>query len=61
MQPPEAASASSAAAVRSAAFAALAEQDVPVDTAFFHKCVFCNPTRACGVRCVPLVCSAPAD
>ena len=27
----------SGAAVRSAAFAALAEQDVPVDTVFFHK------------------------
>ena len=40
MQPQQAAEApsgTSGAAVRSAAFAALAEQDVPVDTIFFHK------------------------
>ena len=52
MGPQQAASSAGAvsgAAVRSAAFAALAEQDVPVDTVFFHKCalllrVRCTPT-----------------
>ena len=56
MQPRQADGAASAAAVRSAAFAALAEQDVPVDSLFLHRRALnsqtCSGARAPAARAV---------